>query len=123
MTECTCWVEYPNESHRKQNGKWKCVDDYECIRPLDVRPIEGMPCPKYVRKTKCRKKVNMAEYEKTYQEGFQDGRMDMFKEMQKKRQAVIRCGDCKHFKICKYRAVDNDEDHLCYRCDHYEEKK
>lgn len=32
MRECSCWSEYPNECHKKNNGKWKCVDYYTCIK-------------------------------------------------------------------------------------------
>lgn len=32
--QCSCWVHYPNESHKKKNGTWKCVDRYECVRDL-----------------------------------------------------------------------------------------
>lgn len=31
MSMCSCWVDYPNVSHKKKNGKWKCVDYYSCI--------------------------------------------------------------------------------------------
>lgn len=50
-TECTCWVDYPNENHKFKNGKWKCVDNYECVRKL----IEiDTPCGKLAKiKTKC----------------------------------------------------------------------
>lgn len=27
--DCSCYVGYPNESFKKKNGKWKCVDCYE----------------------------------------------------------------------------------------------
>lgn len=51
--ECTCWIEYPNESHKKANGQWKCVDDYVCVRPLSVRKCNP-PCKDFpFRKTKC----------------------------------------------------------------------
>jgi hypothetical protein len=53
MTYCTCWVEYPNEAHQFKNGHWKCVDRYKCIRPLEIIPLQGLPFPKYVRKTMC----------------------------------------------------------------------
>ena len=33
--ECRCWVDYPNKSYKKENGKWKCIDDYECIMQHD----------------------------------------------------------------------------------------
>ena len=32
--ECSCWCQYPNDAHKRGNGKWKCVDDYVCVRPL-----------------------------------------------------------------------------------------
>lgn len=35
MTRCSCWIKYPNDSHKKLNGKWKCVDCYRCIRDTD----------------------------------------------------------------------------------------
>lgn len=56
MSDCTCWVEYPNKSHRHESGKWKCVDCYENVRQLETIPLEGLPFPRYVRKTKCVKK-------------------------------------------------------------------
>lgn len=45
-------MDYPNECHRHKNGKWKCVDRYKNIRPLETIDL-GLPFPKYVRKTKC----------------------------------------------------------------------
>lgn len=56
MSDCTCWVEYPNKSHRHESGKWKCIDCYENVRQLETIPLEGLPFPRYVRKTKCVKK-------------------------------------------------------------------
>lgn len=54
--ECTCWIEYPNENHKKASGKWKCVDDYVCLRPLSVRKCKP-PCKDFAYgKTKCRRK-------------------------------------------------------------------
>lgn len=52
MTYCTCYMDYPNECHRHKNGKWKCVDRYKNIQPLETIEL-GLPFPKYVRKTKC----------------------------------------------------------------------
>lgn len=49
MTYCTCWCEYPNENYKQKNGKWKCVDRYKCIRPLEVNQISG----RCKRKTMC----------------------------------------------------------------------
>jgi len=40
---CSCWCKYPNESMKFKNGKWKCIDNYKCIRPAEY--------PKH--KTKC----------------------------------------------------------------------
>ncbi len=34
--DCHCWMPYPNKYHKHKNGKWKCVDKYECIRDLVV---------------------------------------------------------------------------------------
>ena len=53
MTECTCYMQYPNECHKHKNGKWKCVDNYECIRPLEEIKLAGLPFPRVIRKTKC----------------------------------------------------------------------
>lgn len=44
-TYCSCWCEWPNVNHKKENGSWKCVDRYECERQKDGN-----------RKTKCRLK-------------------------------------------------------------------
>lgn len=30
--QCTCYVPYPNKSHRYKNGRWKCVDEYRPIK-------------------------------------------------------------------------------------------
>ena len=55
MSECSCWVNYPNPMHRKENGKWKCVDNYECVNDLEVIETKiGLTAVK--RKTHCRKK-------------------------------------------------------------------
>lgn len=53
MGECSCWRKYPNEWLKKDNGRWKCVDLYECIR--DCNGHYG-----YGKKTKCKK---VREYE------------------------------------------------------------
>ena len=29
--DCSCWVDYPNDSLKKPNGKWICKDKYEYI--------------------------------------------------------------------------------------------
>ena len=54
--ECTCWREYPNEARRRSNGKWICVDKYECVRQLQVGEVgdTGVFMPR--KKTLCRKK-------------------------------------------------------------------
>ena len=31
-TYCTCWANYPNKAHKKNNGTWRCVDKYRCVR-------------------------------------------------------------------------------------------
>lgn len=55
MSECSCWVHYPNPMHKKDNGKWKCVDDYECIRDLEIKMTKvGVSCVS--GKTHCRRK-------------------------------------------------------------------
>ena len=51
--DCYCWCKYPNEHHKHKNGKWKCVDKYECIRDL-VEPLTNC----YDQATHCRKKVD-----------------------------------------------------------------
>lgn len=51
--DCDCWVHYPNEAHKLKNGKWKCVDRYECIRDL-IEPFAGG----YNKKTHCRRKTD-----------------------------------------------------------------
>jgi hypothetical protein len=56
MTECTCWRKYPNPNHKKPTGKWKCVDNYECVRQLEEKPLDGGMIPVPIRKTKCIKK-------------------------------------------------------------------
>ena len=55
MCECSCWVKYPNPMHKNKNGKWKCVDDYECVQDLEVveTPI-GITAVR--RKTHCKRK-------------------------------------------------------------------
>lgn len=55
MTECTCYCEYPNKNHLMSSGRWKCVDKYECVRPLEEIDL-GLPFPRVIRKTKCVKK-------------------------------------------------------------------
>ena len=55
MSECSCWAKYPNPMHKKDNGKWKCVDDYECIRDLEIKMTKvGVSCVS--GKTHCRRK-------------------------------------------------------------------
>ena len=45
--DCSCWRNYPNPNYKKKNGKWMCIDKYECIRDL-VAP--------YDKKTHCRRR-------------------------------------------------------------------
>lgn len=47
--DCSCFVDYPNESHRKINGSWKCVDKYEKCEDWKSKSIYGC-------KTHCRRK-------------------------------------------------------------------
>lgn len=47
-TYCSCWVDYPNKAHKKNNGKWRCVDKYRCIRKRTGTGYNGL-------KTKCEK--------------------------------------------------------------------
>ena len=55
MSECSCWVHYPNPMHKKGNGRWKCVDEYECIQDLEIAETKiGLSVVK--RKTHCRRK-------------------------------------------------------------------
>jgi len=56
MGECSCWAKYPNPMHKNKNGKWKCVDDYECIRDLEIKMINGVSCVS--EKTHCIRKEN-----------------------------------------------------------------
>ena len=51
MTQCTCWIDYPNKNHLKKNGKWKCVDCYVNIRERKGNRI----------KTKCEKVIKPDE--------------------------------------------------------------
>ena len=54
--ECSCWCEYPNDAHKRDNGKWRCVDDYVCVKPLG-KSSDG----KRGYKTKCVRKELMKE--------------------------------------------------------------
>lgn len=55
MSECSCWVHYPNPMYKKDNGKWKCMDDYECVNDLEIIETKiGLTAVK--RKTHCRRK-------------------------------------------------------------------
>lgn len=49
--DCSCWCKYPNKNHKQKNGKWKCVDRFQCIRDL-VEPLTNC----YDQKTHCIKK-------------------------------------------------------------------
>lgn len=47
--QCSCYWEYPNPMHRHNNGKWKCVDNYEKCEDWQPKSI-------YSCKTHCRRK-------------------------------------------------------------------
>lgn len=49
--DCSCWCKYPNINHKHKNGKWKCVDRFQCIRDL-VEPLTNY----YDQKTHCIRK-------------------------------------------------------------------
>lgn len=51
--QCSCYCSYPNINHEHKNGKWKCVDNYECIQPLEEIKLPGLPFPRVIKKTKC----------------------------------------------------------------------
>lgn len=56
--DCHCWCNYPNKHHKHKNGKngkWKCVDKYECIRDL-VEPLTNY----YNQATHCIRKGGKA---------------------------------------------------------------
>ena len=53
--ECSCWREYPNEGRRHSNGRWICVDKYECVRPLERKDL-GDGHTMITKKTLCRVK-------------------------------------------------------------------
>ena len=55
MTKCSCWVKYPNDAHKKDSGKWKCVDCYKCIRDYDGK--RKTVCEKIEDKKKERQEV------------------------------------------------------------------
>lgn len=55
MTKCSCWQKYPNELHKKKNGKWKCVDNYHCVRDL-VERVTAFGKTVQIKKTVCEKK-------------------------------------------------------------------
>lgn len=44
--QCSCYIPYPNESHKHKNGKWKCVDKYKPMKW--VRKYNGQPTTKCV---------------------------------------------------------------------------
>ncbi len=53
--ECTCWNDYPNEHCKNENGSWKCVDKYECVRQRVWKDF-GNGIRRITRKTLCRVK-------------------------------------------------------------------
>ena len=57
MAVCTCWREYPNPNHKRANGTSKC-DNYECVRPLEYKRLDGSMIDIPKRKTMCVKKEN-----------------------------------------------------------------
>ena len=57
MAKCSCWHKYPNELHKKPSGKWKCVDDYQCIRDL-VEKTTSIGLTVQVKKTVCERRVS-----------------------------------------------------------------
>lgn len=54
--DCSCHVKYPNISHKHENGSWKCVDKYICVRDY----IKGK---NYDCCTHCIKKERIEEME------------------------------------------------------------
>ena len=56
--ECSCWIPYPNKYMKKADGKWRCVDEYECVKDRQRGAIQmENGCYRIVNsKTKCRKK-------------------------------------------------------------------
>lgn len=56
MAKCSCWHKYPNELQKKPDGKWKCVDDYQCIRDLVEKPT-SMGLVMQLKKTVCERRV------------------------------------------------------------------
>lgn len=60
--QCSCYWEYPNPMHRHNNGKWKCIDNYEKCEDWQPKSI-------YSCKTHCRRKeVKMNEIKVSKQE-------------------------------------------------------
>ena len=49
---CSCHLHYPNNLVKRKNGKWKCVDRYECVKDLDPQS----KC-RFIENTKCRRVV------------------------------------------------------------------
>lgn len=56
MSKCSCWHRYPNELHKKPSGKWKCIDDYRCIRDL-VEKETSLGTIVSIKKTVCERRV------------------------------------------------------------------
>ena len=46
--QCHCYLHYPNPSHKKKNGEWKCVDKYKPMKWQ--RKYEHQPLTKCVLK-------------------------------------------------------------------------
>lgn len=62
--DCHCFLPYPNYHRKKKNGKWKCVDDMECIR--DYIPNKSWNCATHCIKKNRKDREggeDMAEYD------------------------------------------------------------
>ena len=46
--QCSCYSEYPNDALKRNNGKWKCVDQYV--------PIKWVRKNNSLKVTRCRRK-------------------------------------------------------------------
>ena len=52
--DCSCFADYPNESHRRKDGSWKCVDRFEKCEDWQGKYLGSC-------KTHCRKKEQKNE--------------------------------------------------------------
>lgn len=48
---CSCYLDYPNERQKHRNGKWKCIDEYECV--IKHQFVENRTSGKHEIKTVC----------------------------------------------------------------------